>query len=79
MSKISLISREERNKFGFYLSNLVSEAKSISELTKVFDGLDLKLLTDYSHGDLDKPRFCCITAQSKKDSGIIYVLSRGFS
>ena len=79
MSKLPEDSKSERNLQAFELMDLVASAKSDSDFSAKVKRLGFDYLSDYSHGNLDKPRFCCTTVCDSDDPKKIYVISRGLS
>ena len=68
-----------RHKQAFQLMSIAATAKSDKDFANKVEEIDFTLLSDFSHGDLGKPRFCCVVVQSKVNPEIIYVLNRGLS
>lgn len=79
MSKLPEDSKSKRNLQAFELMDLVASAKSDSDFSAKAKRLGFDYLSDYSHGNLDKPRFCCTTVCDSDDPKKIYVINRGLS
>ena len=63
MAKLPESSKSARNLQAFELMNLAANAESDLDFSARAKRLGFNYLPDYSHGSLDKPRFCCTTVQ----------------
>jgi len=77
MSKIHSKDEYLRKEKAFHLMSLSASASSNSAFAQQVDSLGFKLLPEYSHGDLSKPRFCCTTVQNKENPKEVFLLNRG--
>ncbi|MDP4709234.1 MAG: hypothetical protein NWS20_04460 [Rickettsiaceae bacterium] len=77
MSKIHSKDDYLRQEKAFHLMSLSAIATSNTAFAKQVDSLGFKLLPDYSHGDLSKPRFCCTAVQNKENLKEVFLLNRG--
>ena len=79
MAKLPESSKSARNQQAFELMDLVASAKSDSDFSTKAKRLGFDYLSDYSHGNLDKPRFCCTTVRDSDNPRKVYVMNRGLS
>ena len=68
-----------RHKQAFQLMSIAATAKSDQDFSNKVEEIGFTALSDFSHGDLSKPRFCCVVVQNKINPEIVYVLNRGLS
>ena len=79
MAKLPESSKSARNLQAFELMNLAANAESDLDFSARAKRLGFNYLPDYSHGSLDKPRFCCTTVQEIDNPKNIYIMNRGLS
>ena len=63
----------------FELMSLAASAESDSDFSTKAKKLGFDYLSDYSHGNLDKPRYCCATVFDSDNPKKVYVINRGLS